>query len=112
MKGNLPTSASLFAAEWRNWRLRAQEESTLGYLMVSPAFLFLMLLLAYPLVLAIYLSLTDKRFGATPNFVGLQNYIYLAGTVRFWSAVRASLIYTIASLILKFLGGLGGGPVA
>lgn len=106
MRGNLPGFASAPAARHRNWRLKIQEESTLGYLLVSPAFVFLLLLLAYPLVLAIYLSLTDKRFGAAPSFVGLQNYVTLAQTPRFWSAVQASLIYTIASLILKFLGGL------
>ncbi len=78
----------------------------MGYLLVSPALVFLLLLLAYPFILAIYLSLTDKRFGAVPNFVGLQNYINLADTPRFWSAVQASLVYTIAALIFKFVGGL------
>jgi multiple sugar transport system permease protein len=106
MKRNLLNFAAVSAIRRRNLRLRIQEESRLGYLLVSPAFLFLLLLLAYPLVLAIYLSLTDKRFGAVPNFVGLQNYINLAQTPRFWSAVQASLVYTIAALIFKFVGGL------
>jgi multiple sugar transport system permease protein len=106
MKRNLLNFAAVSAIRRRNLRLRIQEESTLGYLLVSPAFVFLLLLLAYPLILAIYLSLTDKRFGAVPNFVGLQNYINLAQTPRFWSAVQASLVYTIAALIFKFVGGL------
>lgn len=106
MKRNLLNFASVSADRYRQLRLRIQDESRLGYLLVSPAFLFLLLLLAYPLVLAIYLSLTDKRFGAVPNFVGLQNYINLAQTPRFWSAVQASLVYTIAALIFKFVGGL------
>jgi len=106
MKRNFFAFASVSAARYRKLRLRLQEESRLGYLLVSPAFVFLLLLLAYPLVLAIYLSLTDKRFGAVPNFIGLQNYITLVQTPRFWAAVQASLIYTIASLILKFVGGL------
>jgi multiple sugar transport system permease protein len=88
------------------WRSLLEEEGPLGFLMVAPAVLFLAALLAYPFILALYLSLTDKRFGAEPNFVGLQNYITLFGTVLFWKALQNSLVYTIGTLVLKFIGGL------
>lgn len=91
----------------RRWRDRIENEGPLGFLMVSPAVLFLLFMLGYPFVLAIYLSLTDKRIGADPNFVGLNNFILLAETPRFWRAVQNSLVYTGLALILKFFGGLG-----
>jgi multiple sugar transport system permease protein len=74
--------------------------------MVSPALIFLMLMLAYPFLLAIYLSMTDKRFGAEPNFTGLRNFVVLSQTALFWETVKNSLIYTIGALALKFVGGL------
>ena len=37
-----------------------QREGVLGYLLVLPAFLFLLALVAYPFVMALWLSLTDS----------------------------------------------------
>lgn len=88
------------------WRQRLQQDGTLGFLMVGPAVLFLLALLAYPFVLALYLSLTDKRFGLDPTFIGLKNFVTLAQTALFWKVVQNSLVYTIAALALKFVGGL------
>jgi multiple sugar transport system permease protein len=81
-------------------------EGPLGYLMISPAFLFLFFLLAYPFGMAIYLSLTDKRLGGDASFVGLDNYLTLFGTSRFWTTVWNSLVYTLGALALKFVGGI------
>lgn len=103
-----PRRASLAAYKvpHRTLRDRLQEEGNLGYLLVSPAFLFLLILLAYPFFLAIYLSLTDKRIGAAPNFVGFQNFVRLAEMPLFWKTINNSLVYTVSTLILKFVGGL------
>lgn len=87
-------------------RDRIQEEGVLGFLMTSPAFLFLLLMLAYPFLLAVYLSLTDKRLGMDPNFIGLRNYLNLAEMPLFWKTVRNSLVYTVIALALKFVLGL------
>lgn len=81
-------------------------EGPLGYLMISPAFLFLAFMLAYPFAISIYLSLTDKRLGADPQFIAWDNFAILFNTSRFWKTVTNSLVYTVGSLLLKFLGGL------
>lgn len=82
------------------------KDGPLGYLLISPAFLFLLLFEGYPLIYALYLSLTDKHLGAQAEFIGLQNFIVLSQTSLFWKTVANSLIYTVGALTLKFLGGL------
>ncbi len=94
---------------WVRWRTTAHwfnREGPLGYLMLSPAFLFLLFMLAWPFGVSIYLSLTDKRLGAEPSFVGWENYLTLFGTSRFWKTVGNSLVYTVGALVLKFVGGI------
>lgn len=88
----------------RHW---FEREGPLGYLMISPAFIFLLFFLAYPVVIAIMLSLSEKRLGAPATFVGLENFAKLAATDRFWKVVGNSLVYTTGALLLKFVGGLG-----
>ena len=82
-------------------------ESSLGYVLLGPGFLFLLVMMAYPFFYAVYLSFTDKAIGAPANFVGLSNYTRLLGTTLFAKTVTNSLVYTFFALILKFFGGLG-----
>lgn len=82
-------------------------DSSLGYILLSPAFIFLAVMMAYPFFYAVWLSFTDKQIGAEANFIGLLNYTKLFGTNLFSKTVINSLVYTIFALILKFVGGLG-----
>jgi len=105
---NLGTTATVKAKPqernvWQRWFGR---EEGLGILLVSPALLFLLFMLAYPFVVAIYLSLTDKRLGADPNWVGFANFTTLFQSARFWKIVGNSLVYTIGALVIKFVGGI------
>ncbi|MCC6457778.1 MAG: sugar ABC transporter permease [Caldilineaceae bacterium] len=81
-------------------------EGPLGYLLISPSLLFLLFMLAYPFVIAIVLSLSEKRLGGPMTFVGFENFVKLFATNRFWLTVQNSLVYTAGALILKFGGGL------
>lgn len=83
------------------------KDGSLGYILLSPGFLFLAVMMAYPFFYAVYLSFTDKQIGAEANFIGLLNYTKLLGTNLFSRTVVNSLVYTIFALILKFAGGLG-----
>lgn len=85
---------------------RLNSEGPLGYALISPSLLFLLFMLAYPFVIAIILSMTDKRLGGPMNFVGFENYTKLFATARFWTTVQNSLVYTAGALLLKFAGGL------
>jgi multiple sugar transport system permease protein len=82
------------------------KDSSLGYILLGPGFVFLAVMMAYPFVYAVYLSFTDKQIGAPASFTGLQNYSKLLSTSLFSKTVVNSLVYTAFALILKFFGGL------
>src|SRR3989442_9704813 len=54
-------------------------DAWVGYLFVLPLVVLVLLLIAYPLGSAVYLSLTEKYVGYPPRFVGLKNYVELTG---------------------------------
>ncbi len=84
-----------------------EREGPFGYLMVLPAAVFIVIMLGYPFILAVYLSFTNKQIGQNPEFAGLRNFVLLAEDPLFWTTVRNSFVYTGFALALKFVGGLG-----
>ena len=85
------------------------KDSSLGYILLSPGFVFLTMMMAYPFVYAVYLSFTDKQIGAPAHFTGLENYTKLLSTSLFSKTVANSLVYTAFALVFKFFGGLALG---
>jgi multiple sugar transport system permease protein len=83
------------------------KDGSLGFILLSPGFAFLTVMMAYPFFYAVYLSFTDKEIGAAANFTGLENYSKLLGTSLFSRTVINSLVYTAFALAFKFCGGLG-----
>src|SRR6266403_2281442 len=81
----------------RNW---------LALWFMLPAAAFLLLFLAYPLGLGVWLSFTDARIGRLGAFVGLENYEWLWDDSVFWLSVFNTLLYTIVASIFKFAIGL------
>ena len=71
-----------------------------------PAMAFLILFLAYPLGLGIWISFTDARIGRAGDFVGLENYEWLWDDSIFWLSVFNTLLYTFVASIFKFAIGL------
>ncbi|HVY00480.1 MAG TPA: sugar ABC transporter permease [Pseudorhodoplanes sp.] len=78
----------------------------LGAWFMLPAAVFLVLFLAYPLGLGIWLSFTDARLGREGIFVGLENYDFLRDDPVFWLSVFNTLLYTSVASALKFAIGL------
>src|SRR6202051_1007465 len=71
-----------------------------------PAAAFLILFLAYPLGLGVWMSFTDERIGRRGIFIGLENYEWLRGDAIFWLSVFNTLLYTIVASAIKFAVGL------
>jgi multiple sugar transport system permease protein len=71
-----------------------------------PAAGFLVLFLAWPLGLGIWLSLTDSRIGRAGEFVGIENFAWLWDDPVFWLSVFNTLLYTFVASIVKFAVGL------
>jgi multiple sugar transport system permease protein len=78
----------------------------LSFWFMVPAAAFLVLFLAYPLVLGIWISFTDARIGRGGEFVGLENYEWLWDDTVFWLSVFNTLLYTFVASVVKFAVGL------
>ena len=81
-------------------------DAGIGYLFVLPLVVFVLLLIAYPLGSAVYLSLTEKYVGYPPRFVGFKNYVALTGDPVFRKVIWNSAVFTVASVTVKLLIGL------
>ena len=81
-------------------------DAGVGYLFVLPLVVLVLLLIAYPLGSAVYLSLTEKYVGYPPRFVGLKNYVELTGDPVFRKVVWNSAVFTVASVTVKLMIGL------
>ena len=92
--------------ETGSWDRLKVNRDWLGFWFMMPAMAFLVLFLAYPLVLGIYMSFTDVRIGRPGVFIGLENYQWLADDPVFWLSVFNTVLYTGVASIAKFAVGL------
>jgi N,N'-diacetylchitobiose transport system permease protein len=88
------------------------EDVVLPWLLSGPALLLLAALLAYPVGRMLVLSfqkfeLKELWTGATPAFVGLDNYVNVLSDSAFWSVVTRTVLFTSVSVVLSVLLGLG-----
>ncbi|MBX9590624.1 MAG: sugar ABC transporter permease [Hyphomonadaceae bacterium] len=88
------------------WQRLKANRNWLGIWFMLPTAAFLLLFLAYPLGLGIWLSFTDARIGRGGNFIGLENYEWLWGDSVFWLSVFNTLLYTGVASVIKFAIGL------
>jgi len=87
-------------------RHRAVSEQYLGPLMLAPAILYIGLLVAGPLLFAMYLSLSNATTGSqTLNYVGLANFLRAVQSPIFRSALTNTFIITIISQVLVIIFG-------
>ena len=85
---------------------RLDSPRVLGYLLIAPAAVLLLGLLAYPLFLGVWLSLTSATLGNPGEFVGLRNYATILADPTFRGAVFYSVFYTVLSELGKLVLGL------
>jgi multiple sugar transport system permease protein len=83
-------------------------ETRLAFRLLIPAGIVLVVIIAYPVVRAIWLSLySDARFG-TPEFIGFKNYIRAftgTGSDTFWPAFWFTTQLTIVTMIFELVIG-------
>ena len=88
------------------WEHLRSHRDWLGFWFMVPAAAILLLFLAYPLVLGVWLSFTDAKIGRPGSFVGLENYDWLSDDNVFWGAVFFTVGYTLIASAIKFAIGL------
>jgi len=92
----------------RQWRPNLQQsESILGYLMVTPLVVCILLLVVYPFFFAIQISFTNRVVGSDGQFVGFANYINLAKKPDFQASIQNTIVMVSAIQIIKLIIGLG-----
>jgi ABC-type sugar transport system permease subunit len=84
-----------------------QRDSVLGYLLVLPVVVCLLILVVYPFFFAIWISFTDRMIGRPGQFIGLDNYLYLINQPSFRATIRNSLVLVGSVQTLKLVLGLG-----
>ena len=89
-------------------RSRGLSEKQLAFWMVSPSMLLIALVAAYPILYAIWLSLHEYsvRVAGLSRWVGLGNYQTALQNSEFWTALKTTLIFTVASVALELVIGL------
>src|SRR5918993_362868 len=75
--------------------------------MVFPALLIIVVVAFFPILYGIVLSLTDSTVTAFGSFVGLENYVEMFQDPDFRVSLYNTVIFTVASVTLEFVIGLG-----
>ena len=77
-------------------------------MLCAPAVIVMLLVTAYPIVYAIWLSLQryDLRFPDEPEFVGLDNYADVLTSSLWWQDLTNTLIITVISVVIELVLGI------
>jgi ABC-type sugar transport system permease subunit len=79
----------------------------LPYLLVAPTMLLILVIAVYPMIDSLIISLQDNPLVPSAAFVGLVNYVQVLGDPIFRGAIGTTLIFTVISVALESLFGLG-----
>src|SRR5262249_12079509 len=90
------------AAALRGWLDR---EPVIGPLFVAPAMVLLLLLVAYPFVMALYFAMSNAFIGRPSHFVGFRNFINLWDSDIFRQTFQNAFVFT--GIAVTFKVGLG-----
>ena len=83
-----------------------QRESTLGYALLVPTMLMLLVFLAWPFLWGIWLSVSNAEIGNdSSHFVGIGNFVYNLSDTIFVQSFWNTMAYTAITTVFKF--GLG-----
>ena len=103
----MASTAHVEGTQARPWLRRfLKPEALTGYFLISPAVFLMLVLLAYPFVLAVWISLTDRVLGEPGKFIWLGNFLKLLQDTLFLQTVWNSFVYTISTVFLKMLLGV------
>ena len=81
-----------------NRRFRA-----IPYVFLFPAVALIAVFVVYPILAVVYYSFTDYDIVRPPVWVGLDNFVKVAGDKTFWLALTHSLVYLLVTPILIIL---------
>ncbi len=90
--------------------INRRKELIFSYGMMAPTILLFLLVALFPLAYSLELSLHSYNLlkpSAGREAIGLANYARIFSSPSFWHAFRVSILYTIGTVSIQFLLGLG-----
>ncbi len=89
---------------------RAVREAAAGLAVVVPIFIYTLLFTVAPLIMLVRYSMTDYGVSATPQFTGLENFITIFRTEKYYSNFLSTFVIAVfvtgLGLVLGFLLGV------
>lgn len=86
-------------------RKKKINQDNIGYAMIAPYYIFMLIFIVLPIFINIYLSFTDYNLN-TMNFVGLKNYRRMLKDPILKQSIINTLVYSVVTLVLNMAGGL------
>lgn len=86
---------------------RARAETRLGQKLVAPAIVLMLVVTAFPMLRAIYLSTFDYALTAPDDrgFVGLGNYLTALSDPLFWQTTGVTVLYMVVTVAVELVIG-------
>ncbi|WP_433428712.1 carbohydrate ABC transporter permease [Nonomuraea sp. CA-141351] len=78
-------------------------ETRWGILMALPAILGFVIFTIGPMVASAFFSMTDWTIGASPSFIGLDNYATMVHDDLFWKSLSTTTYYTLGAVPLVLI---------
>jgi multiple sugar transport system permease protein len=85
---------------------RLEDERVLGYVLMAPALILILVFVAYPFSIGVWMSLTDKLVGTPGEFIGLGNFRKLLASDIFRTAAWNTVFFTTMATIFKAALGM------
>jgi trehalose/maltose transport system permease protein len=82
-------------------------ERRTAYYMILPALVIILVVALFPILYSIILSLTASTVTGMGPFVGVENYVEMFRNPDFLEGLNNTLIFTVVSVALEFIIGLG-----
>src|SRR3977135_3626272 len=99
----VPRGRPRVAARVRGWLDR---EPILGPVLVTPALLLLLLLVAYPFVMALYFSMSNAFIGRPSEFIGLRSFVKLWESGALRQTLQNAFFFTGIAVMFKVVMGI------
>ncbi|WGY03092.1 MULTISPECIES: carbohydrate ABC transporter permease [unclassified Nocardioides] len=86
---------------------RARAETRLGQKLVAPAIVLMLLVTAFPMLRALYLSTFDYALTAPDerDFVGISNYLTALTDPLFWQTTGVTVLYMVVTVAVELVIG-------
>jgi multiple sugar transport system permease protein len=86
---------------------RSRTENRLGQRLVLPAIVLMLIVTAFPMIRAIWLSVYDYSLTAPDerDFVGIQNYVTALTDPLFWTTTGMTVLYMVVTVAIELVIG-------